>query len=178
MLLRRWVVSSGRGFILFGILFFSALLLLCVSYASRADTANLNLSLTITMPPQCNFNNGSGTRTVSFGEVQQGLIDGVSYKRSPIDMGLTCMALEKNALRMTLTWGGVTLNGVSAVSTNRSNLGIAIYRDTTRLSNGASISFNYGTPPNLYAVPVKPNGMMLTDAGTFNGTMTVTLNYQ
>lgn len=145
---------------------------------SQADTANLNLQLTITMPPQCTFNNGSSLRMVSFGEVQQGLIDGVSYKRMPIDTGLSCSGLEKNALRMAVSWSGVTLNGLSAVSTNRSGLGIAIYRDTSRLSNGSSISFTYGNSPALYAAPVKSSGTMLTDAGSFSGQMTVTLNYQ
>lgn len=146
---------------------------------SQADTANLNLRLTITMPPQCSFNNGSNMQIVSFGEVQQGLIDGVSYARRPINTGLSCSGLEKPALRMTLSWNGVTLNGQSAVSTNRAGLGIAIYRESTRLGNGSSLSFNYyDSPPVLYAVPVKSNGVMLTDAGSFAGQMTVTLNYQ
>ncbi|EKT60433.1 fimbrial protein [Providencia rettgeri] len=145
---------------------------------AQADTANLILRLSIIMPPQCTFSNSSTTTSVSFDEVQQGLIDGVSYKRMPIDYGLSCTNLEKGALRMSLSWTGVTLNGQSAVYTNRSNLGIAIYRDDTRLGNNATINFTYGAFPALYAVPVKPTGMMLTDAGAFNGMMTMTLDYQ
>lgn len=146
---------------------------------SQADTANLRLGLTITMPPQCNFNDGSNMQIVRFGEVQQGLIDGVSYARRQINTGVSCSRLEKAALRMTVSWSGITLDGQSAVSTNRAGLGIAIYREATRLGNGSSLSFNYyDSPPALYAVPVKSNGMMLTDAGSFTGQMTVTLNYQ
>jgi type 1 fimbria pilin len=130
------------------------------------------------MPPQCTFNSGDNTTMVSFGEVQQGLIDGVSYKRMPINTGLSCNNLEKNALSMVLSWSALTLNGVSAIQTNRTNLGIAIYRDATRLSNNSTINFSYGDSPSLYAVPVKPNGTMLTDAGPFTGTMILTLNYQ
>lgn len=178
MLLIQHVTVGIKGLIVFCVLFFSTLLFGSLFYVVHADTANLNLTLTITMPPQCTFSSGSSIQIVRFEEVQQGLIDGVSYKRTPIDTGLSCSALEKNALNMALSWDPVTFNGVSAISTNRTNLGIAIYRDSTRLSNGASINFTYGNPPNLYAVPIKPSGMMLSDAGSFTGTMTVTLNYQ
>lgn len=145
---------------------------------SHADTANLNLKLTIVTPPQCTIGGGSSI-SVPFGQVQQGLIDGVSYKRVPINYNLSCTSVAKNTLTMSLSWASVTLNGLSAIQTNRSNLGIAIYRDATRLGNGASINFNLtGTHPALYAAPVKPTGTMLSDAGAFYGAMTMTLNYQ
>ena len=178
MLLIQHLTIGIKGFITLSFLFLSSLLFESLFHVVRADTANLNLTLTITMPPQCTFGGGSSIQIVRFEEVQQGLIDGVSYKRTPIDTGLSCSALEKNALNMSLSWDPVTFNGVSAISTNRTNLGIAIYRDSTRLSNGASINFTYGNSPNLYAVPIKPSGVMLSDAGSFTGTMTVTLNYQ
>ncbi|WP_272572771.1 fimbrial protein [Providencia sp. PROV258] len=179
MLLMQHVTVGVKALIVFSVLFFSSLLFGSLFHVVRADTANLNLTLTITMPPQCSFSSGNSIQIVRFGEVQQGLIDGVSYKRTPIDTGLSCGPLEKNALNMGLSWDKeVTFNGISAVSTSRTNLGIAIYRDSTRLSNGASINFTYGNPPNLYAVPIKPSGVMLSDAGSFSGTMTVTLNYQ
>lgn len=179
MPLMRYATSGAKGLILFGAFFFSLVLLGSLYSVVRADTANLNLTLTITMPPQCTFNSGLSTQSVDFNEVQQGLIDGVSYQRKLINTGLSCQALESNALNMTVSWSnGITINGASAVRTNRSNLGIAIYRDNTRLSNGASMDFVLGNPPNLYAVPVKPNGTMLTDAGAFNGVMAITLNYQ
>ncbi|HHN8583491.1 TPA: fimbrial protein [Providencia rettgeri] len=144
----------------------------------EADTANLNLTLTIITPPQCTIRGGD-SMTVSFGEVQQGLIDGVAYKRLPIDYQLSCSSVMSNALTMSLSWTGVTINGTSAIYTGRNNLGIAIYRDNTRLGNGTNLNFNLlGTHPALYAVPVKPTGTMLTDAGPFNGAMTLTLNYQ
>lgn len=179
MPLMRYASSGAKGLILFSVFFFSLVLLGSLSSVARADTANLNLTLTITMPPQCTFSSGLSTQVVNFDEVQQGLIDGVSYQRKQINTGLSCQALEKNALNMTVTWDNdITLNGVSAVGTNRTNLGIAIFHDNTRLSNGASMNFTYGSPPNLYAAPVKPNGTMLTDAGEFTGVMAITLSYQ
>lgn len=172
-----WLNGWIKGVILFAFVFFSTLLMGSLFYIAKADTANLNLRLTIISPPQCTFN-GSQTTSVRFGEVQQGLIDGVSYKRMPINTGLTCTNLEKNALRMTLSWTGLTLNGRSAIRTNRSNLGIAIYNGANRQGNNSAINFTYGAPPSLFAVPDKPNGTMLTDAGAFTGVMTLTLNYQ
>ena len=145
---------------------------------SIADTANLNLKLTIVTPPQCTIGGGDNI-SVSFGQVQQGLIDGVSYKRVPINYNLSCSSVATNTLTMSLSWASVILNGLSAIQTNRSNLGIAVYRDTTRLGNGANINFNLtGTHPALYVAPVKPTGTMLSDAGAFYGAMTMTLNYQ
>lgn len=144
---------------------------------SYADTANLNLTLTIITPPQCTINGGDNM-TVSFGEVHQGLIDGVSYKRVPINYTLVCSSMVTNALKMSLSWSGINLNGLSAIQTNRTNLGIAVYKDASRLENGESINFIYDfNAPSLYAAPVKPEGTMLTDAGPFNGSMTMTLNY-
>lgn len=178
MLLMQHMAIGIKGLIVFSFLFFSSLLFGSLFHVVRADTANLNLTLTITVPPQCTFSNDSLMQVVRFGDVQQGLIDGVSYKRTPIDTGLSCSNLEKNALNMGLSWDSTTVNGVSAIRTNRTNLGITIYQDSTRLSNGASINFTHGESPNLYAVPIKPSGVMLSDAGAFTGTMTVTLNYQ
>lgn len=177
MRLIDFFVYSMKGLIFFSFVFFSTLLLGGLFYVAKADTANLNLRLSIVMPPQCTIGSGSST-SVSFGQVQQGLIDGVTYKRMPIDYGLVCTNLEKNALRMTLSWSALTLNGQSSIRTTRNNLGIAIYRDNTRLGNFSALNFNYGAAPLLYAVPDKPIGTMLTDAGYFTGVMTMTLDYQ
>lgn len=143
---------------------------------ARADTTNLNLTLTIYTQPECTLK-GSTSLNVSFGDVQQGLIDG-SYKRMPIDYGLVCTSMASTALKMTLGWTNATLGGGASIQTNRRNLGIAIYRDNTRLNNNTSLNFTNGNPPALYAVPVKPSGMMLTDGGSFSGTMTLMLDYQ
>lgn len=158
-------------------LFFSILVIAFIRLlpGAQADTANLNLTLIIVQPPNCSFS-GTG-QNVNFGDVEQGLVDG-SYKRTQINYDLTCSGLESNALRMTLSGMSSSLGGGAAVPTNRTNLGVAIYRDSTRLSNNAALNFTNGSPPTLYAVPVKPAGMMLTAGGVFSGTLTMTLSYQ
>lgn len=143
---------------------------------AQANTANLNLMLTIITPPACTIKGGSVV-DVNFGEVQQGLIDG-SYKKTLIDYGLVCTSVASNALKMTLSWTNASLGGGDSIKTDRNNLGVAVYQGSTRLSNNASLNFTNGNPPTLYAVPVKPSGTMLTDGGSFSGYMTLTLDYQ
>lgn len=143
---------------------------------AQADTANLNLKLTIITPPDCTIKGGSAM-SVNFGDVQQVLIDG-NYKKTLIDYGLVCTGVASSLLKMTLSWTNATLGGGAAIQTNRTNLGIAVYRDSTRLNNNESLNFTNGSPPVLYAVPVKPSGVMLTDGGSFSGDMTLTLDYQ
>ena len=142
-----------------------------------ALTVNFNGTLVVT-PPECTVNGGS-TADVQFGDVHETLIDNSSYKRTPIVYALNCTQVYSNALKMTLVWNVITLNGQSVVRTNRTNLGIAVYQDNTRLNNGAALSFTYGgAMPTLYAVPVKPAGTTLTDGGTFNGVLTMVVDYR
>ncbi|CAK7012392.1 MULTISPECIES: fimbrial protein [Providencia] len=145
--------------------------------ASAAFTVNFNGTLVVT-PPECTVNGGS-TTDVQFGDVHETLINNSSYKRTPIMYALNCTQVYNNALKMTLTWNAITLNGQNVVRTNRSNLGIAIYQDNTRLNNGTSLNFTYGgSMPALYAVPVKPTGTVLTDGGEFNGVLTMVVDYR
>ncbi|HHN8583490.1 TPA: fimbrial protein [Providencia rettgeri] len=143
---------------------------------SAAFTVNFNGMLVVT-PPECTVDGGS-TTDVLFGDVHETLIDNSSYKRTKIDYTLKCTAYS-NALKMTLTWSPITLNGQSVVRTNRANFGIAIYQGTTRLNSGAVLNFtNGGTMPTLYAVPVKPTGTVLTDGGSFNGLLNMVVDYR
>ncbi|MFV8984689.1 fimbrial protein [Serratia fonticola] len=131
----------------------------------------------IVTPPECKVNGGSTTDVV-FGEVHETMIDGTSYKRIPINYGLSCTNVYSNALKMTLSWSSIVINGANVVKTNRNNFGLAIYQNSTRLNNNAVINFTNGTPPALYAVPVKPAGTVLTDGGDFYGTLTMQVEYQ
>lgn len=144
---------------------------------SAALTVNFNGTLVVT-PPECTVNGGS-TADVQFGDVHETLIDNSTYKRTQISYALNCTTVYNNALKMTLTWNAIVLNDQSVVRTNRTNLGIAIYQDNTRLTNGSSLNFTYGgSMPALYAVPVKPTGTVLTDGGAFSGVLTMVVDYR
>ncbi|MEM7862908.1 fimbrial protein [Morganella morganii] len=141
-----------------------------------ALTVNFDGTLVVT-PPECTINGGAAVN-VNFGDVHESLIDSYNYKRLPIDYTLNCINVYSNALKMTVSWSPDTINRQNVISTNRTNLGIAIYKNTTRLSNGDIINFTNGNQPELYAVPVKPAGMTLTDGGLFYGTLTFIVDYQ
>lgn len=167
---------------------------LCVSFVTwglsgvlmaQADTANLNLTLTIVEPPQCVLGSGESSYSHDFGQVEQGLIDNVGYKRQTLDYVLRCNSGHAvnggTAFKLIYQWNEVVINGQSAIRTNRSNFGIAVFYNGTRLSNNGSVNFQWtpaATYPKVDVMPVKPTGMMLTDAGTFNGSMTMTIDYQ
>lgn len=140
-------------------------------------TVNFNGTLVVTSP-ECTVNGGS-TTDVQFGDVHETLIDNSTYKRTQILYALNCTKVYSDALTMTLTWDAITLNGQNVIRTNRSNLGIAIYQDNRRLTNGTPLNFTYGgAMPALYAVPVKPTGTVLTDGGAFNGVLTMVIDYR
>ncbi|EIU7559092.1 MULTISPECIES: fimbrial protein [Providencia] len=153
-------------------------MLSALSFSSLAAfTVNFNGTLVVT-PPECTFNGGS-TADVQFGDVHETLIDNSSYKRTPIVYALNCTQVYSNALKMTLVWNAITLNGQNVVRTNRTNLGVAIYQNNTRLNSGTVLNFTYGgTMPALYAVPVKPAGTTLTNGGAFNGVLTMVVDYR
>ncbi|HHQ6539702.1 TPA: fimbrial protein [Serratia fonticola] len=162
------LVTSLKGLVLLGC---------CLGPAVAAPlTITLSGTLIVT-PPECTVN-GNSITDIPFGEVHETLIDGVNYKKTQITYGLTCTNVYSNALKMTLSWNNVVLGGGNAVKTNRTNFGLAIYQNSTRLNNNAVINFTNGTPPVLYAVPVKPTGTVLTDGGNFIGTLTMQVEYQ
>lgn len=145
--------------------------------ANAADLAtNIQIRVTVYGEPNCTLGGATST-SVDFGDIHQALIDGV-YKRLPINYNLVCSGLYKNGLKMRLNWTNRQINGGASVATNLTNLGIAIYQDNIRLNSGATLNFNYGNSPALYAVPVKPTGINLTDGGNFSGNITLTLDYQ
>lgn len=157
--------------------YFMGLLGLLLSMSSEALDVHFSGTLVVT-PPECTVNGGT-TTDVNFGDIHETLIDNSSYKRSPIDYTLNCTNVYSNSLKMKVSWSEITLNGQSVIRTNRTNLGIAIFQGNTRLSNGSVVNFTYGSgQPELYAMPVKPAGTVLTDGGSFNGTLTFVVDYR
>lgn len=128
--------------------------------------------------PDCTID-GSSIVEVDFGDVYESLIDNESYKRTAIPYILKCNGVYKNELKMTLTWNSSTINGRDVVRTNLTNLGIAISLNNIPLYSGIQIPIrNDGPRPPLFAVPVKPAGINLTDSGGFVGIITMVIDYE
>ncbi len=174
-----FITPCFKAIVFSALVLFSAIASMSFFYSSAnaADLAtNIQIRVTVYGEPDCTLGGATST-SVDFGDVHQALIDGV-YKRLPINYNLVCNGLYKNGLKMRLNWTNRQINGLSSVTTNLTDLGIAIYQGNTRLSSGATLNFNYGSSPALYAVPVKPTGSNLTDGGNFTGNITMTLDYQ
>lgn len=163
--------------ILFISIFLSGMLVGNIDKAG-ADIVDLEIELIIrTAPPSCTIGDG-GYVLISFDDVHEALIDGVSYKRIPINYNLVCRELESNYIGIRMLWSELIFDGESVVKTSRRNFGIALYSSLERLKNGHLSTFYYNQEhPRFYAVPIKPKGMNLVDGGSFNASMTVEIIY-
>lgn len=155
--------------------------LLCASWA-QAGTASMQVNFAgslVVSPPDCSLDGGVSSNT-ALGEVHQAAIDGVNYKRTQIEYGLTCQG-ESTSLTLTLSGMSATFNGQPAVPTGRTDLGFVIYQGAASrvaLKDGVRLNFTNGQAPALYAVPTKPAGKQLTGDGDFQGTLTLQIGYQ
>lgn len=135
----------------------------------------VNIRGTVILPPPCTINNNQTIR-VDFGdEVMTTRIDGVNYKQT-IVYSLNCEIQKSNQLKMSIQ-GGTANFGTGLLSTNRADLGIALYYETQKLNINSWFNYTYPTQPVLYAVPVKRSGATLT-GGEFNASATLLIDYQ
>ncbi|WP_318373707.1 fimbrial protein [Enterobacter sp.] len=143
--------------------------------AASEDVTTVYITGTLVDAPECTVN-GNNKIDVDFGDnLITRLVDGVNY-RTKIIYVLTCTSLAKQGLTL-------TINGTSAsfdsrlLRTNKDGLGIRLYSGSTAINPGQAINFNYGSSPELYAVPVAQDNTTLT-AGDFTGTGTMVFAYQ
>jgi type 1 fimbria pilin len=140
-----------------------------------ASALPVNIRGTIILPPPCTINNNQTIR-VDFGdEVMTTRIDGVNYKQT-IVYSLSCEIQKSNDLKMSIL-GGTAGFGTGLLSTNKNDLGIALYYGTQRLNINTWFNYTYPNQPVLYAVPVKRSGATLT-GGEFTASATLLIDYQ
>lgn len=148
--------SRASGYCLAGVLFSALLTTVPVS------AMPVNIRGTVILPPPCTINNNQ-TIWVDFGdEVMTTRIDGVNYKQT-IAYSLSCDIQKSNDLKMRIQ-GGTAGFGTGLLSTNKGDLGIALYYGTQRLNINTWFNYTYPNQPVLYAVPVKRSGATLTGA--------------
>ncbi|MCE0491340.1 fimbrial protein [Pantoea sp. Mb-10] len=141
-------------------------------YAEPSKTVRLTVTI---INPTCDLNGGRPI-SVNFGnQLYTTQIDGIQYKKT-IPFTLSCANATATALRLKLSGSGSSFDS-TLLSTNNSNLGIRLIKDTnTSVPINAWINFIYPHSPNLYAVPVKKSGSTLQPGG-FNGNATLIVEF-
>lgn len=141
----------------------------------EGDTTTVYVTGTLVDAPQCTVN-GNDKIDVDFGDdMITRLVDGVNYK-TPLIYALSCTSLAQQGLTLTIN-GSAASFGTGLLKTDKAGLGIRLYNGSTALIPGTPVTFTYGSPPTLYAVPVAQDNTTLT-AGAFSGTGTMVFAYQ
>lgn len=144
-----------------------------IVYASQEHY--INVRVTVITPP-CTINNNDKSITVDFGDaVSTTRIDG-HYKRIPVEYDIDCKSARAPDLKMTLSGEGAGFDK-KVLSTNHTDLGIALYHEDTPLELNSSINFNLTNKPKLEAVLVKRENSVL-DGGGFVASATMSIEYQ
>ena len=148
--------------------------LLMLSATTGADTT-INFSGTLISAPQCTVNSNNKI-DVDFGDdMITRQVDGIRYKTQLI-YALSCASLAQQGLTLTIN-GSAAAFGSGLIKTDKPRLGIRLYNGSNILMPGTPVTFTYGSPPTLYAVPVAQDNTTLT-AGAFSGTGTMVFAYQ
>ncbi|PNF13570.1 hypothetical protein A6J71_00110 [Enterobacter cancerogenus] len=146
-----------------------------VMAASEGDTTTVYITGTLVDAPQCTVN-GNNKIDVDFGDnLITRLVDGVNY-RTKIIYAMTCSSLAQQGLKLTINGTNASF-GTGLLRTDKDGLGIRLFNGSTFINVGQAINFTYGSPPQLYAVPVAKDNTTLT-AGNFTGTGTMVFAYQ
>lgn len=141
-----------------------------------AQDVNMSFHGTLVAPP-CKISNGQ-TIEVAFGDdLAVEKIDGNNYKM-PVGYSITCDAgYTPNNLAVVVDTASPASFDSSAIQTSKTSLGVRI------LVNGQPVTFahqfavtNVASPPQIEAVPVQSQGVMLT-AGAFEASMTLRVDY-
>jgi type 1 fimbria pilin len=138
--------------------------------------AEMSFHGTLMTPPLCTINDGEQI-DVDFGErVGINKVDGVNY-RVPVNYQISC---EQNGQGWTMS---LSLNGTAtgfdgeALQTDKSDLGVRVYRNDVPFTPNSAIDINPASPLVLTAVPVKRAGATLTE-GKFEALVTLQVDYK
>lgn len=144
-------------------------------YGDSWADANVTFHGTLIEAPPCVVNGGNKI-VVDFGnEVMTTRIDGIAYKER-IAFTLDCSeALDsKQKVRITGTTAGFD---TQALAGNQTGFGVAIYNGAERYTPGEWLPFTDPSVPELYAVPVKQDGVTLS-GGAFSILASLVVDYQ
>ncbi|MBH1931206.1 fimbrial protein [Serratia rubidaea] len=144
----------------------------------QAITTNVTVKAVVLAPPPCEINKGL-TIVVDFkNDVMTNQVNGSNY-RQPIPYSVSCSGNTTNAMTLQIQGTGAGFGNGNVLSTNQSNLGIALFHSSTNtpLILNKPISFTYPAIPALSAAPIKRSGSTLT-AGAFSAGATLKVDFR
>ncbi|WP_447872339.1 fimbrial protein [Serratia fonticola] len=146
----------------------------CFPAMAQTATATVTVKVTVVAPP-CEINNNNLIE-VNFGnDVMTTRVDG-DYKKMPIVYSVQCKGGASNAVRMLIDGDGATFDG-QVLGTGKTDFGIALLSNGSRMPINTWLDFNYQDLPKLEAVPVKRKGASLT-GGPFSAGATMKVEYR
>lgn len=148
----------------------------CLWGASVYAGSTVTVKVTVLAPLPCVLNEKQPIE-IDFGnEVMTTRIDGTNY-RQKVGYTLTCSGQGKNAMRLQIKGVGAAFDA-TALQTNVNGLAIAFEQPVgKRLPVNGWANFDYPNLPDLYAVPVRKNGVELP-TGEFTAAATLRVDYQ
>lgn len=162
---RRW---AARALV-------SAVLLFTV-YASAGNKAEVTFHGTLVEAQPCVINDGNPV-VVDFGnEVMTTRIDGNEYRKR-ISFTLDCSGSVPGMQQLRISGGPLTGFDPLALSGGQSGFGVALYNGSQRYAPGTWLPLTDPDIPELYAVPVKQNGVALA-GGAFSILASLVVAYQ
>ncbi|OKP49465.1 pilus assembly protein [Serratia marcescens] len=142
-----------------------------------AEEAEMKFRGTLRAPPPCTLNDG-GIMEINFGQrVGINKVDGVNYRQA-VTYRIRCNLNDSLPWELTLTLkGNATAFDKAALQTDKTDLGIRLYREDEPFEINSSLRIDPANPPRLEAVPVARPGAALSE-GAFTATATLQADYQ
>lgn len=159
-----------------GLLTCAGLVAASTAPAVAGTEAEVTFHGTLIEAPPCVVNDGKPV-VVDFGnEVMTTRIDGTEYRKR-IDFTLDCSASAPGMQQLRISGGPLTGFDPQALAGDQPGFGVALYEGSQRYVPGTWMPLTDPGIPELYAVPVKQDGVTL-NGGAFSILASLVVAYQ
>lgn len=148
------------------------MILACAPLIVSSDT-NVTVRVTVIEPPLCVINNNKPIE-VDFGNVLTTQVNGSNYRKR-VNYTFSCTGSSSNMMKLMIGGSGAVFDP-DILRTNIASLGIKFEVSSGKLPLYSWISFIYPTKPDIWAVPVKEDGVTLK-GGVFTSTAIMEVAY-
>ena len=153
-----------------------AMLVGCASITHADEQQVVTIEGVVYAAIPCVINNNTPI-SGPFGDVQTAGIDG-TYKTITLEYALDCSRSATNELRMQVRGSSTSFNPTLLVVPGYANLGVALKKDDSTFALNSWMDFNANKTPVLKAVLVKRSKDSAVEAGDFNTSATLVVDYR